>query len=202
MFEPDAFVIRADVHILEIEPVISRRLELPMDLNLAQLHEVLQAAFGWTDSHLHQFNIGGLTYGAPEFDEEGFGGRRTFEASEIRLSDFSFSCSPVLFYYDYDFGDGWKHAVLLTTHPREDGITYPRCIDGSRAGPPDDSGGPYGYADFVSAWRDPLDDRHKEVRRWAGRGYNPERFDVVKTNKAIARAIQRSRGGYRFRHES
>jgi hypothetical protein len=202
MFEPDAFVIRAEVHILGIEPSISRTLELPMDLNLAQLHEVLQAAFGWTDSHLHQFNIGGLAYGAPEFDDDGVGGSRTFEASKIRFSDFSFTFSPILLFYEYDFGDGWKHAVSLTTHQREDGIRYPRCIGGSRAGPPEDSGGPYSYADFVSAWRDPLHDNHKELRRWAGRGYNPERFDLIKTNKAIARAIRRSRGGYRFRHEA
>lgn len=91
MFDPNVVIIHAEVHLMGIEPAISRTLELPMDLNLAQLHEVLQAAFGWTDSHLHQFNIGGLIYGAPEFDDEGFGSSRTFEASEVRLSDFRFS---------------------------------------------------------------------------------------------------------------
>ena len=64
-FDPDSFIVRAEVHILGIEPKISRTLELPITLNLAQLHEVLQAAFGWTDSHLHHFNIGGLIYGVP-----------------------------------------------------------------------------------------------------------------------------------------
>ena len=78
-FDPDSFIVRADVHILGIEPKISRTLELPITLNLAQLHEVLQAAFGWTDSHLHQFNIGGLIYGAPEFDEDGLSDSRIFE---------------------------------------------------------------------------------------------------------------------------
>lgn len=202
MFDPNASVIRAEVHIVGVEPAISRTLELSMDLNLAQLHEVLQAAFGWTDSHLHQFNIGGLIYGAPEFDDEGFGGSRTFEASQVRLSDFSFILPPVIFCYEYDFGDGWKHAVSLTTHPREDGISYPRCISGSRAGPPEDCGGPYGYAEFVAAWRDPLHERHQEIRRWLGRGYNPERLDLNKINKAITGAMRRSHGGYRFRHES
>ena len=66
VLEPDALVVRAKIHLVGIQPPITRTLELPMDLNLAQLHEVLQATFGWTDSHLHQFNIGGLTYGAPE----------------------------------------------------------------------------------------------------------------------------------------
>jgi len=202
MFDPDAFVIRAEVHILEIEPPISRTLELPMNLNLAQLHEVLQAAFGWTDSHLHQFIIGGLAYGAPEFDPGGTGSSRTFEASAVFLSDFLFRYSPLRFLYEYDFGDGWKHAVSFTTCPREDGITYPRCIDGSRAGPPEDSGGPHSYAEFVAAWSDALHDEHKEIRQWVGRSYHPERFDLSKTNKAIVSAIRHARGGYRFRHEA
>ena len=202
MFDPDAVIIHAEVHLVGIEPAIRRSLELPIDLNLAQLHEVLQAAFGWTDSHLHQFNIGGLIYGAPEFDDGGFGSSRTFEASEVQLSDFSFSYPPVFLRYEYDFGDGWKHAISLTTRPREEGVTYPRCIRGCRAGPPEDSGGAYAYADFVSAWRDPLHGNHKEVRQWVGRRYNPELFDLNKTNKAIASAMRRSRGGYRFRHES
>jgi Plasmid pRiA4b ORF-3-like protein len=202
MFERDAFVVHAEVHIVDIEPAISRTLELPMDLNLAQLHEVLQAAFGWTDSHLHQFNIGGLTYSAPEYDE-GSSSRRTFEASEVRLADFSFVYNtPILIFYEYDFGDNWKHAVSLASKPSEAGIKYPRCINGSRAGPPEDVGGSFGYADFLVAWRDPLNDRHKNMRRWVGRRYDPERFDLDKTNKAISCAMQRSRGSYRFRHEA
>ena len=76
--------------------------------------------------------------------------------------------------YEYDFGDGWRHVVSFTTHPRENGVIYPRCIGGSRAGRPDDSGGPYRYADFVEAWNNPRHDRHKEVRRWVGRGFDPE----------------------------
>lgn len=108
MFEPDALIVRADVHIVDINPPIARTLELPMDLKLAQLHEVLQAAFGWTDSHLHQFDIGGLCYGAPECDEDGLSGRRTFDASEVSLADFAFDFeAPILVFYEYDFGDCW-----------------------------------------------------------------------------------------------
>ena len=86
-FDPDSFIMRAEVHILDVEPKISRTLELPITLNLAQLHEILQAAFGWTDSHLHQFNIGGLIYGAPELDVDGLSDSRIFEATEVRMID-------------------------------------------------------------------------------------------------------------------
>lgn len=200
MFDPDAFIVRADVHILDIEPKIARTLELPRELNLAQLHEVLQAAFGWTDSHLHQFNIGGLIYGAPEFDEEGWSDQQIFEASEVRLVDFTFRFDqPVQFFYEYDFGDNWRHLVRLSEVVREVGVTYPRCISGTRSGPPEDVGGSGGYARFLEAWHDPLDDEHKAMRRWVGRKFDPERFDIDATNKAIARALRQSKGGYRFR---
>jgi hypothetical protein len=89
-FDPDSFIIAADVHILDIEPRISRSLELPVSLNFAQMHEVLQAAFGWTDSHLHEFNVGGLIVGAPEFDEDGLSDHQTFEATEVWLRDLVF----------------------------------------------------------------------------------------------------------------
>ena len=108
VLEPDALVVRAEIHIVGIQPPVTRTLELPMDLNLAQLHEVLQATFGWTDSHLHQFNVGGLTYGAPEFDQDGGTDRQTFEASSVRLADFAIPYdAPLIIVYEYDFGDSW-----------------------------------------------------------------------------------------------
>ena len=201
MAGPDALIFRAEIHIAGIQPPIRRTLELPLDLNLAQLHEVLQATFGWTDSHLHQFDIGGLTYGAPEFDQDGWSDRQTFEASGVRLADFATPYdAPVVIQYEYDFGDCWTHVIEFTAKPREAGIKYPRCIAGCRAGPPEDVGGTSGYAEFLEAWRDPLDEQHRDMRRWAGRKFDPERFDLDANNKAIARAIRRSKGGYRFRH--
>ena len=158
-FDPDSLIVRAEVHILDIEPKISRTLELPMTLNLAQLHEVLQAAFGWTDNHLHQFNIGGLVYGAPEFDEDGLSDSRTFEATEVRMSDFQFPYDPrgssLTILYGYDFGDNWRHLLRLEQVAREEGAKYPRCIAAARSGPPEDVGGPSGYAGFLEAWLDP-----------------------------------------------
>jgi hypothetical protein len=172
-----------------------------MDLNLAQLHEVLQATFGWTDSHLHQFDIGGLTYGAPEFDQDGWSDRQIFEASSVRLADFTIPYdAPIIIVYEYDFGDSWIHVIEMTATPRESGVKYPRCIAGSRAGPPEDVGGTSGYAAFLEAWTDPLHEEHRDMRRWVGRKFNPEQFDLAENNKAIARAIRRSNGSYRFRH--
>jgi|TARA_B100000614_G_scaffold79317_1_gene70800 hypothetical protein len=205
-FDPDRFIVRAEAHILDIEPMISRTLELPITLNLAQLHEVLQAAFGWTDSHLHQFNIGGLIYGAPEFDEDGLSDSRTFEATEVRMIDLHFPYDPrekpLTILYEYDFGDNWRHLLRLERVAREQNAKYPRCIAGKRSGPPEDVGGTSGYADFLGAWLDPDHEEHKAMRRWVGRKFHPETCNLDDINKAIAKAMRASKGGYRFRRES
>ena len=198
----DNFIVQADVHIVDIQPPIRRTLELPLSLNLAQLHEVLQASFGWTDSHLHQFDVGGLIYGAPEFDDDAFMDHQTFEASNVRLSDFAYPVdAPILIFYEYDFGDSWIHAIELTRKPREADVNYPRCTAGCRSGPPEDVGGAFGYFEFLEAWHDPTHDEHKHYRRWAGQAFHPEKFELDDINKNIARALRRARGSYRFRHQ-
>lgn len=201
-FDPYDFIIRLEAQILGIEPVISRTLELPRDLNFAQLHEVLQAAIGWTDSHLHQFIMGGLIVGAPEYLEEDAYGPRVIEATEVRLRDLRFPYGPdaqLEILYQYDFGDNWRHRLILTPMPRAEGVKYPRCIAGTRACPPEDVGGDIGYEEFLEAWRNPEHEEHAANRRWAGRKFDPERFDLEAANRAIARALRLSCGDYRAR---
>ena len=192
------------ITIAHIEPAIWRRLLLPEDLNFAQLHEVIQAAFGWTDSHLHQFVVGGIVIGAPEFDETGGNRYRTFEASEVFLRDLDllhWGAAKIL--YQYDFGDGWHHWITLDRQLAEAaGETYPLLIDGRRSAPPEDSGGPHGYMNFLQAWRNPEHENHRSMRRWAGRRFDPEAFDQEKTQTAIRWGLRRCRGNYRFRMES
>jgi hypothetical protein len=81
------------------------------------------------------------------------------------------------------------------------GDAYPQLIDGARACPPEDVGGPHGYQEFLEAWRDPKHEEHKYMRTWAGRRFDPETFDIEKTEKAIRSALRRCKGGYRFRLE-
>jgi len=197
-------VMQAKITIQDIEPPIWRRILLPLDLNLAQLHEVIQAAFAWTDSHLHQFIIGGLVYGAPEFNEDYQDERRTFEAAEVRLRDFNtYHVRDPSFLYEYDFGDDWIHRIEIEgLIPRDEDLKHPLCIAGERHRPPEDVGGPPGYAEFLEAWHDKTHEYHRRYRTWAGRSFNPERFDIEVTNKLIRSALRKSKGGYRFRFES
>lgn len=200
--ETDPFIIRVDVKIAGIDPPIFRTLELPQDLNFAQLHEVLQAVFGWSDSHLHQFNLAGLIVGAPEMLSDGLAVSPVLEATDITLGHLTFPHGPdpvLTIFYEYDFGDSWQHVLTLRRALRKDGARYPRCIDGARAGPPEDVGGSSGYTQFFSAWLDPEHEDHLHHRRWAGRTFEPERFDMEKTNKAVIRALRLSKGDYSAR---
>jgi Plasmid pRiA4b ORF-3-like protein len=124
------------VTLQQIEPPIWRRLLLPPSLNLAELHHVLQAAFGWRDEHLHEFIIGGLVYGAPELADEmaAEDDRRTFGATDVHLRDFDLYHVPdPQFLYHYDFGDSWLHLVQFEQPiARDSGHKYPACIAGGR----------------------------------------------------------------------
>ena len=184
-----------------IEPKVWRRLVLPRSTNLVQLHYILQAAFGWTDSHLHYFLIGGLRYGDSEFfeserldDDE----PRTFEAADVSIRDFTFYRSEdPSFDYIYDFGDNWTHRVtfekLLALSPAPKSAT---CIDGARCCPPEDVGRPGGYQEFLRVLFHPGEDEIEEQRhlkRWSGGRFNPERFDCAKIDKAVRGALRQRR---------
>lgn len=188
---------RVTVTIEGITPPIWRTLLIPESLNFAQLHEVLQAAFGWTESHLHRFNIGGVLFGAPELDDF----TTMFEAEDLRLRDlalYPFDDPKIL--YEYDFGDGWRHWIVFERRVAlAKGQTQPQLVDGARAGPPEDVGGPPGFEEFLKAWATPKHPRHKAKRTWVGAAYDPEAFDIEKTEKAIRSALRRCKGGYRFR---
>jgi hypothetical protein len=197
-------VIQAIVTIEGIDPPIWRRLLLPTALNLAELHHVLQAAFGWHDAHLHEFIIGGLAYGAPELAREGLDDEpRMFEATDVHLRDFGFYHVPTpSFLYHYDFGDSWMHHVTFETLVATDASgACPACIGGARHRPPEDVGGPPGYAEFLEAWGDPAHEEHKAVRRWAERGFHPEKFSLEATHKAVRAAWRKACGDYIFRRE-
>ena len=165
----DLTAMQIHVVIDGIEPPVWRRLVVPVHFTLAQLHPILQAAFGWTDSHLHQFKIGGLRYGDAELmDAERIDELepRTFDALRVRLKDFSlYGGETLTFTYIYDFGDNWVHRVtlekLLVARPAPKKAA---CIEGARSGPPEDVGGPHGYMEFLRVLLTPGADEMAEPR--------------------------------------
>lgn len=174
------------IELLHVRPLIWRRLLVPLSITLPALHLAIQGAMGWTDSHLHQFDIGGKSYGEP--DEYG--------AVEI-IAENAKKLSTVLgkdvgeFLYQYDFGDNWEHRVVVEqtqkAHPAWQG---PLCVAGERACPPEDVGGTYGYASFLEAIADPDHDEHVRLLTWAGGIFDPEGFDINSANARIAALLE------------
>lgn len=89
--------------------------------------------------------------------------------------------------YEYDFGDGWKHEVLLEEIlERDQNIIYPICVDGAMNCPPDDCGGIFGFYDMLKILKQPKHEEYKSYLMWLGGKYDPEKFDLKKVNKMLS----------------
>ncbi len=190
---PDLVRYRVRVDLSGATPPLWRRLELASGLFLDEVHEILQVAFGWTDSHLHQFGSGSRYHG-PETEyylcpyqvEEGEPG---VPEEEVRLDEVLADPGDTLCYF-YDFGDSWEHVIRLeAVAPWDDTAPAAACLDGRRDGPPEDCGGLGGY-ELISAATDPLNPDHSDAviefeRMYGiefhadGNGLNPFRIDVI-----------------------
>ncbi len=165
------------ITLLDIKPAIWRRIQVP-DCTLAGLHEYIQGAFGWWNYHLHQFEIDGELYSQPAPDGDDFGLDFKDETEMLLSKLIPKSGRKSRWIYEYDFGDGWRHEVLFEGFPPSDPkAKYPLCVEGERACPPEDCGGPWGYADYLAAIADPKHEQHAEMLEWRG-AFDPAAFDV------------------------
>jgi hypothetical protein len=193
----DTVTYRVRVDLDGSRPPLWRRLELASDLFLDQVHEIMQVAFGWTDSHLHQFGSGPGRYG-PETEhylcpfqvEEGDPG---VPEDDVRLDEVLTEPGDKLF-YEYDFGDGWQHTIRLEAIlPRHSSAPRAVCITGRRDGPPEDCGGVGAY-ELICAATDPANPDHTdavaEFTRFYGSDIEPDsiratRFDINEVNDML-----------------
>jgi hypothetical protein len=165
------------------KPPIWRRLLVPSNLTLGDLHYIIQIAMGWTDSHLHQFIIGEKYYGVPHFEME-----EMIDEEKVKLAKV-IPGEKFKFRYEYDFGDSWTHLVLVEkVLAAEPGKPYPICLTGRRHCPPEDCGGVWGYADFVEAMANPKHPEHKNMKEWYGEDFDPEAFDLDEVNRMLTGA--------------
>ncbi len=185
-----ATVFQFKITLKEIEPPIWRRIQTK-DCTLDELHEHIQTAMGWTNSHLHQFEIKGKRYGDPELLLEDYGDdEEVINSLETKISQIvPKNGKQFCFGYEYDFGDDWIHEVLFEGCPKaEKGTRYPVCLEGKRACPPEDVGGPYGYQEFLEAMADPKHEQHEEFMEWSGR-FAPEKFDAKAATKVMQKGL-------------
>ena len=167
-------VFQLKITLQDTKPPIWRRVLVDGSATLDHLHEVIQAAFGWWNYHLHEFEIGRTRYGVPDPDEDW--GEPPRDEHRTRLDAVASEGST--FRYTYDFGDGWEHRVVVEkVLPASTVATVPACIDGRRACPPEDCGGTWGYRELLEILADRKHPEHVERRDWLGRPFDPEVFD-------------------------
>jgi hypothetical protein len=178
------------ITLMETRPAIWRRIQVG-DCTLDKLHEHIQTAMGWTNSHLYHFRIDGTLYGDPMLMQETFEELQYKDSTRTRLGDvLPPGGERFRFEYEYDFGDGWMHEVLFEGRvPTEPGARYPRCVEGARACPPEDVGGVWGYVDFVAAITDPENEQHEEMREWIGRKFDPEAFNPTVATRRMKQGL-------------
>jgi hypothetical protein len=174
------------VVLLGSKPPIWRRLIVLADATLGDLHWIVQGAMGWTNSHLHQFYDEDRTYYSdPEFELED-----AEDESKVSLSELLREPKDRII-YEYDFGDSWAHQIELEKIlPQESAKRQAMCVAGKRAGPPEDCGGVWGYADFLEAIKDPEHESHEDMLEWIGGEFEPEHFDIDEVNRSLKKVLR------------
>jgi hypothetical protein len=175
-------IYQLKVTLLGTRPPIWRRLLVPADSTLEDLHHVLQAAMGWLDCHMHDFQIGQKMFGKPDPDESFMGQPTTASESTARLFRVLGKAGAKAV-YSYDFGDGWEHRITVEkVLAPEPGRAYPACIDGKRRCPPEDCGGVYGFYSLLESIGDPEHEQYAEMIDWLGENFDPEAFSIDEVN--------------------
>jgi len=183
-------IYQIKVTLKDIKPPIWRRIQV-RDCTLDKLHARIQTAMGWTNSHLHHFQIDNALYGDPWLLDENFAEMNYKNSRETMLSKIlPKSGQRFPFAYEYDFGDSWWHEVLFEGCLRvKPGQRYPLCVEGERACPPEDSGGTSGYQEFLESLADPDDEQFEQCAEWIGGTFHPENFDPEKATKRMQRGL-------------
>jgi Plasmid pRiA4b ORF-3-like protein len=175
-------VFRLHVELEDVTPPIWRKVLVPSNITLADLHTTLNEVMGWTNSHLHQFIL----------RDRRFGDVTMPDSEELELEDERKVCLDALIGekqrvgYEYDFGDGWLHRVEVEKKLELDArLLYPLCVGGARACPPEDCGGPGGYEHLLEVLKDEKDEEYDDLVTWVGGHFDPEGFDVNRTNSGL-----------------
>ncbi|WP_420232884.1 plasmid pRiA4b ORF-3 family protein [Pseudomonas sp. ABY48] len=179
--KPDLLLLH--IELKWITPTIWRRFAVPENITLGKLHHVIQVVMGWSDSHLHEFEIAGENYGMP--DPDGWGPTVNPEARKTLIKALN---GKRTFNYLYDFGDSWHHRIKVEkTLPAIACPQVPYCIEGANACPPEDVGGGPGYEDFLEAMANPDHPEHDAIVEWHGETFDPTIFDCERVNQWFKR---------------
>jgi hypothetical protein len=196
-------IVRLKITLDNVEPEVLRCIEVPTDIKLDGLHLVIQIAMGWENYHLYEFRAGTRVRGRRwGILDPGWKDPDLASAKQATLSDLLPHAGSKKFQYVYDFGDDWQHTVEAeAVVPKQPDTLYPRLVEARSACPPEDVGGPWGYAHYLEAIADPQHGSHKDMIEWRGPDFNPASVDEAAIGKQLE-ALSRPRAARKARSSS
>jgi hypothetical protein len=196
-------IYQIKITLLGTSPLIWRRLLVPAEVTLAHLHDLLQAAMGWEDRHIHEFRMGRRYFGWPDLEDRLMGMPSVENERTVHLSGVLARVGAKAI-YTYDLGDTWEHGIVLERRLAADpNMAYPVCTGGQLACPPEDCGGVGGFYDLLDTISNPNHDHHEELRDWVGDGFDPKAFSVDDVNRKLSPFHRRKdMGSRRAKHIS
>ncbi len=171
------------ITLMYTKPLVWRRILVAPEIKLDRFHDVLQVVMGWTNSHLHQFETPLGCIADPSFGLEEAASSKKIDLQSVLDGPKSHIS------YEYDFGDGWDHQILLEKVVELDDPVLASCLGGARACPPEDCGGPWGYDNLLAVLKDPKNPEYESMTEWTGSRFDPEFFDPMAINKQLARLM-------------
>lgn len=177
-------IVRLRITLDDVEPKVERIVVVPLAIRLDRLHQTMQAAMGWSDTHLWELRAGGTGWSIPDPDD--WAGGSASDARQATLRDVIADTGAGKLTYLYDFGDGWVHTIRIGA-PKDDpvGLDAPFLVDAVGCCPPEDTGGPWGYAALLRARADPSDEGHEEAVERLPEGFDPRAVPLDRLGDAV-----------------
>ncbi len=178
-------IYQIQIALKNFKPRIWRRILVPSDVSLSEFHKIIQTTMGWTNSHLHEFIKDRTYYTVKMEGDDMWDDEISVDYKDIKICDLLKDEKEKIF-YEYDFGDGWSHGIVLEKILLfDDRIKYPVCIKGKMNCPPEDCGGVWGYADLLEVLKNPDHEEYEEFVELYGDDFDPEHFDKDEVNELL-----------------
>ena len=181
----DRQIYQIQVALKNFKPKIWRRILVPSNLLLSDFHKIIQTSMGWTNSHLHQFIKDQTYYTVRMKDDDMWEDMNSVAYKKMKIFDL-LSVEKGKIIYEYDFGDGWEHEIILEKIlPVDKKLKYPICLAGKMNCPPEDCGGVWGYAEMIEILKQPKHKEYENIIEWLGDELDPEYFDKEEVNEYL-----------------
>lgn len=184
-------VYQFKVKLVDTKPAIWRQFVVHYAHSFQELHHIVQAVMGWETMHAYQFTVGKMVLTDEESAEmlRQHGTKHVVDAAKVLLNDL-LTKQGQTFTYLYDFGDRWKHKIVLEEIHRVDELPdFPICLDGERACPPENNGGTLAYDELLEILQDPTDFEYEELRERVGEAFDPDAFSLATVNRELEQSI-------------